>query len=204
MPRTPVPPDNAELRVEYVDIDVLSRWPGNAKQHDLGAIASSVLRFGMRDPIGVNRRTHEIEEGHGRLDTLAALRRQGRSAPAFVRVDNGRWLVPVLFFDDDDLTAHAYSLAHNRTQDLGGGYDDALLLAALREQADAGSMEGIGFDPDDIASLRARLETVDRGAAHAPAVVRYQIVIECADEQEQIELLERLQDEGLNAKAVNA
>src|SRR5437016_7025893 len=150
--RTPVTVE--QLEVEYVSLDTVMRWPGNPKQHDIGAIAGSILRFGFRDPLGVNRRTQFIEEGHGRLDTLEGLRRQGRPAPRFIHVDDdGTWLVPVLYFDDDDMTAHAYGLAHNRSQELGGGYDDALLRDALEEHARYGLLPGTGYDSDDIHTL---------------------------------------------------
>ena len=201
MPRTPIPPD-AQLAVTYVPLDELRKWPTNAKIHDLGAIASSVIRFGMRDPIGANVNNHFIEEGHGRLDVLAALRQQQRPAPRFVRVEDGVWLIPCLLFDDDELTQRAYALAHNRTQDLGGGYDDAKLLAELEDQARYGMLPGTGYDSDDVEALRRRL--VQEGSGDQSGLLRsaFQVIVTCTDEQQQVELIERLAGEGLNVRAL--
>jgi hypothetical protein len=195
--RTPVTIE-ASIEVEYVALDALLRWPGNPKQHDLGAIAASMLRFGFRDPIGVNRRNSYIEEGHGRLEVLQYLQQQGRTAPRFVRVDGETWLVPVLYFDDDEVTQRGYALAHNRTQELGGGYDQAALLDALEEQARHGMLPGTGFDTDDIEALQRRLAAASDQSATSQT--QFHILIVCDDEPSQLELLERFQAEGLRAR----
>lgn len=197
-PRTPVTIE--QLDVEYVPLSELRKWPGNPKEHDLGAIAQSMLRFGFRDPIGVNRADNFIEEGHGRLDTLQALKTQHRNPPRFIRVQNDEWFVPVLYFEDDALTAHGYALAHNRTQELGGGYDQAALRAALEEQARYGLLPGTGFDSDDLAALNRRLsEEAETGIVASSS---FQILITCTNEQQQTELLERLTEEGLRVRAL--
>ena len=199
MTRTPVTIE--QLEVDYVSLDALLKWPGNPKQHDLGAIAASMLRFGFRDPIGANRRNNYIEEGHGRLECLEALRQQGRIAPRFIHVEDGEWRVPVLYFDDDDLTQRGYALAHNRTQELGGGYDQEALRDALEEQARYGLLPGTGFDSDDLHALNRRLlENADGSPQLSGAT--YRVVIECATEVEQGELLERFRTEGLTCRAL--
>lgn len=201
-PRRPVPPD-LTIAVEYVPLEELNKWPSNPKEHDLGAIAASMIRFGMRDPIGVNRTNHFIEEGHGRLDTLATLKRQGRPAPRFVLTEEGtgRWLVPVLFFDDDEMTQRGYMLAHNRTQDLGGGYDDAKLLEELQEQAAHGMLPGTGFDSDDVDALRRKL-TEQASGDPMRLNSNYSVLVTCTDEQHQLEIIERLTSEGLTVRAL--
>jgi hypothetical protein len=204
MPRRPVPPDST-IAVEYISLDDLKKWPSNPKEHDLGAIAASMIRFGFRDPIGASARNHFIEEGHGRLDTLMALKRQGRPAPKYVLTDDeGKWLVPVLFFDDDELTQRAYSLAHNRTQDLGGGYDDAKLLEELQAQANHGMLPGTGWDGDDVEALRKKVSGDPAGtqAQNQRLDMQYKIIVECESEMQQTELLDRFQEEGLTVKAL--
>jgi hypothetical protein len=202
MPRVPVHGESG-LQVEYVDIEELLKWPTNPKLHDLGAIAASMIRFGFRDPLGVNRNNHYIEEGHGRLDTLVALKRQGRPAPKFIRVDGDRWLVPVLWFDDDETTQRAYSLAHNRTQDLGGGYDDAKLLEELQTQANHGLLPGTGWDGDDVEALRKKVSGEPATNANNQRLdMQYKIIVECESEMQQTELLDRFQQEGLTVKAL--
>lgn len=195
--RTRVPP---ELSIVYVPLAEIMRWPANPKNHDLGAIAASIEAFGFRDPVGVNQRTHEIEEGHGRIDTLRAFQAQGRRAPEFILVDDrGRdWLVPVLFFDDDARTQHAYGLAHNRTQELGGGYDDGKLLAALQEQADGPLLDAAGFDVDDLDALRAKLDDPDP-RAHPDSL---NILVTCQSQDQRSDLMERLAAEGFTCREV--
>jgi hypothetical protein len=161
-----------------------------------------MLRFGFRDPIGVNRSDNLIEEGHGRLDTLMALKDQRRNAPRFIRVQDDEWYVPVLYFQDDDLTAHGYALAHNRTQELGGGYDQAMLLQALEEQARFGLLPGTGFDGDDLHALQRRLNEQDQNGVVPTS--SFQILITCANEQQQVELLERFNGEGLTVRPLIA
>jgi hypothetical protein len=199
--RTPVTVE--QLAVEYVPLTTLLKWPGNPKQHDLGAIAASMLRFGFRDPIGANRRDNYLEEGHGRLECLDALRQQGRGAPRFIHVENGAWLVPVLYFDDEPITAHGYALAHNRTQELGGGYDQEALRNALEEQARYGLLPGTGFDSDDLHALNRRLH---EGADDQTSELRtnFQVLIICTDEHEQLALLERFAGEGLRCRALTS
>ncbi len=201
--RTPVTIE--QLEVEYVPLDTLVKWPGNPKEHDIGAIAASMLRFGFRDPLGVNRRNHFIEEGHGRLDTLCGLRDQHRAAPRFIRVaDDGTWLVPVLYFDDDDVTQHGYSLAHNRTQELGGGYDEVALRNALEEQARYGMLPGTGFDSDDLHALNQRLQAQEGGDQTGQLQTSFQVLVTCANESEQLELLERFTNEGRQCRALTS
>lgn len=158
------------LGLEYVALSTLRRWPRNPKAHDLGAIAASIAEFGMRDPVGVERTTHQIEEGNGRLDALMAMKAQGRRAPRFVAVDaQGEWYVPVLYFDDDATTAERYLLAHNRTQELGGGYDEAILARVLADVAVAQGLAGTGWDGEDVDALLRRIDA--RAEVEPPEVV---------------------------------
>lgn len=167
------------LGLEYVALSTLRRWPRNPKEHDLGAIAASIAEFGMRDPVGVERTTHQIEEGNGRLEALQAMKARGRRAPRFVAVDAaGEWYVPVLYFDDDATTAERYLLEHNRTQELGGGYDEARLARILADLAAAQGLAGTGWDGEDVDALLRRVE-----AASEPEAVPEVVFAEELDEE---------------------
>lgn len=202
MTRTPVSED--KVQVDYVSLDDILAWPTNAKLHDLGAISFSILKYGFRDPIAANRRNRYIEEGHGRLETLKALKQQRRPAPKFIQVtDDNDWLVPVMWFDDDELTQRAYALAHNRTQELGGGYDDAKLLEELQVQANHGLLPGTGWDGDDVDALRRKVSGEPASDANNQRLdMQYKIIVECDSEMQQTELLDRFQGEGLTVKAL--
>ena len=198
------PTVDPRLGVEYVDIEAIAGWPGNPKEHDLGAIAESMNRFGFRDPIAVNRANQQIEEGHGRIETLLALRRQGRPAPRFVVVmPDGRWLAPILWFEDDEPTQQGYALAHNRTQELAD-YDRAKLLEALQELSTAGELTGTGYDAEDIAAIKRKLDAADSESSTVTQSesLKYQVIVDCAGEVEQRDLLERLTSEGLECRAL--
>jgi hypothetical protein len=183
----------AEIGIVYEPLNKLLAWPENPKEHDLGAIGASIARFGFRDPIAVNRRNNFIEEGHGRLEVLKFLRDRGGDPPSFILSAGKDWLVPVLYFDDDERVQYGYALAHNRTQELGG-YDDEKLRSALEEEARHGLLPGTGFDNDDLEALNRRL--ADDAAETVPV---YKITVTCETEQQQAELQARLTKEGFKA-----
>lgn len=90
-----------KLKVEYVAIDKIKAYKGNAREHseeNIEQIKKSMEQFGNIDPIGIWK--NEIVEGHGRL--LAAKELGFKEVPA-IRLDH--------------LTNEqrkAYSLAHNK------------------------------------------------------------------------------------------
>jgi DNA modification methylase len=146
------------LRLEFVDLTTLHRWPRNPKEHDLPAIRESFTRFGFVAPILVDEGTGRIVSGHGRLDALMALQAQGGAPPGRIRVDGKRWLVPVLrgvrFPSEGE--AEAYLLADNQLTILGG-WRDADLVPLLDEFYQAGNLAGTGFAAKDLDDVLRRL-----------------------------------------------
>jgi len=67
--------------------------------------------------------------------------------------------VDVTYLDVDDDAARKIVVADNRTSDLGG-YDDRALVQLLRELGDEG-LEGTGYDLDDYDELLAALQEAD-------------------------------------------
>jgi len=147
------------LRIEYVSLSNLLRWPRNPKEHDLGAIHQSFKRFGYVAPIIVDETTGRIVVGHGRLDALVQWHKSGDPAPARVLEQEGAWLVPVIrgIAFPSEMDAGAYLLADNRTQELGD-WNDAELVVALQTLLDQSTLDGTGFDEDDLDALLARVE----------------------------------------------
>jgi ParB-like chromosome segregation protein Spo0J len=150
--------------MEYVALSHLVPNPRNPKAHDLTTIDSSVGRFGFIEPIVRDERTGQIISGHGRASTLASMEARGENPPEGVRVDSeGAWQVPVIvgWASRSDTEASAALIALNRTTELGGWVDDALLsLLDDLAQVDHG-FEGVGFTEADraaLAALAARLE----------------------------------------------
>ncbi|MDL2342580.1 hypothetical protein QOL99_00255 [Deinococcus sp. MIMF12] len=163
--KTPAAPADAALRIEYLPLDQLARWPGNPKEHADGAIAASISRFGFRDPLAIDEATGRLIAGHGRLSVLERAHAAGQPAPQFVQVrEDGMWLVPVTrggsFGSEDE--AAAYLVAHNRTGELGGWNDE--LLAGMLGGLDDDLRAVAGFD------LEAFVKETDAQAASAPAL----------------------------------
>lgn len=143
-------------RVEYVSLRKLRADPRNPKSHHAESIEHSISRFGFVEPIVVDERTGFIASGHGRVETLTRMRSGKKPAPKGVRVTGkGDWLVPVVkgWESASDAEAGAALIAFNRTTELGGWVDEAL-LDLLQEVDDA---EALGFDSDDLADLHAAL-----------------------------------------------
>lgn len=165
-------------RIEYRPLGGLIADPRNPKAHAGEAIGASVTRFGFVEPIVVDERTGFIASGHGRAETLQAMCKRGEAPPAGVKVTSrGEWLVPVVagYASRTDSEAGAALIALNRTTELGGWVDEALLdlledidrdaavgfdddaLEALRTQvAQAGFVEPEQTDPDEVPARRAK------------------------------------------------
>jgi hypothetical protein len=131
------------LAVEQVKLGDLRPYPGNARRGDVAAIADSLEANGQYRPLVVQRGTGYVLAGNG---TLQAAQKLGWPS------------VQVTYLDVDDAQARRIVVADNRTHDLGG-YDDRALLALLRDLGD--DLTGTGFDADDFDSLLAGLEEAD-------------------------------------------
>lgn len=149
--KTQAPAAASTLRIEYLPLAELARWPGNPKEHADGAIAASISRFGFRDPLAIDETTGRLIAGHGRLSVLERAHASGQPAPQFVQVrEDGMWLIPVTrggsFADESE--ASAYLIAHNRTSELGGWNED--LLAGMLGSLDDSLRAVAGFDLDQF------------------------------------------------------
>jgi len=97
-----------ELRGLAVEVSKLTPDPKNARKHDrrnLDAIKASLVKFGMRQPIVVQRAGDEliVRAGNGRLQVAKEL---------------GWSHLPAVVFDENDTDAVAYAIADNRTAEL--------------------------------------------------------------------------------------
>ena len=146
----------SKLKIEYIPLDELIRWPRNPKQHDLGVIHKSMERFGFTSPVLIDENTGRLVAGHGRLDTLMQKMNAGEDLPARIIKEGNMWHVPVirgLSFKSEQ-EAEAYLLADNRIVELGG-WDEAQLAEVLADLAKDGRelLEGTGYDGDDLDRL---------------------------------------------------
>ena len=125
------------LKIEYLPIDTLKPYEGNAKEHpqeQVDQIIASIEKFGMNDPIGIWGEERLIVEGHGRL---LALQQMGETEAPTIRLDHM-----------NDEQRRAYTLVHNKTT-MNSGFDIELLNAEL-DDLDI-DMAEFGFTmPDEI------------------------------------------------------
>lgn len=155
MPRASARTD--EVRIEYVPLSELAKWPRNPKKHDLEELGRSIERWGFTVPIALDEGTGKMIAGHGRLAALEVRKASGRPAPGRIKVDrkSGEWLAPILrglqFADEQE--AEAYLVADNRLTERAG-WDNALLSAILEDQVEAQRpLDGVGFDEEELQRL---------------------------------------------------
>lgn len=155
-----------EVRVEYKRLADLARWPRNPKEHDIPQLKASLKRWGFVLPLVEDETSGQLVAGHGRLQALLELQKEGESAPARVKVAaDGSWSVPVVsgvaFADERE--AEGYLLADNRLVEIGG-WDYESLEAVLRDvAATEQGIAGTGYTQPDLNDL---LKTIE---AQAPA-----------------------------------
>lgn len=116
--------------------------PGNPRRGSVEAVKASYERFGQRKPLVVRRK------GKSQTGTVLAGNHQLAAAKAL-----GWTHLAVVWVTDTDAEAEAFSLADNRTGDLGG-YDNDDLLAMLERVNSAGMLADTGYDTEFIARLR--------------------------------------------------
>lgn len=132
----------------------LKPWSANYNQGDVGAIATSLARFGYNRSISVWR-NNEIRAGNHTFLALCWLKKQKAEPPVNVSVQNGDWHIEV--GDCSHLTAEqatAYAIADNRTVELAS-HDDEKLATLLQSVAefDTELFEATGYDNIDVTEL---------------------------------------------------
>ena len=140
-----------KLKVEYIPIENIKPYAGNAKKHpaeQIEQIKQSIQEFGFNDPLAIWK--DEIVEGHGRVIAAKEL---------------GMDKIPVIRLDGlTDEQRRAYTLVHNKLT-MNSGFDPELLAVELENLPEL-DMEQFGFElpelPDGGAVYgRERLRTDD-------------------------------------------
>jgi DNA modification methylase len=140
-------------RLELMPLAKLKGNPKNPKDHDVGLINQSLTRFGYAEAILLDERTQMIVAGHGRVDTLRAMKKDKQKPPAGVLEKDGDWLVLVQrgWSSKNDKEAGAYLIASNSTAEEGGWNEEAQtdLLRWLAKQGEE-ALLGTGYDQHDV------------------------------------------------------
>jgi ParB-like chromosome segregation protein Spo0J len=184
-------PASDELVIQYCHPDELLEYERNAKKHSreqIEQLAGLMDKYGVTQPVVVDENM-VLLMGHGRR--LAFIHRGMTRVPYVMR----RGLT--------EAAKRAIRLADNRVSE-NSSWDEEMLrleLKDLNELGEVGMENLLGFDQDEMVKL---LNIT--GAPPPPDGVdlkqTWQVVIDCTDESQQVELLERLQAEGLKCKAL--
>lgn len=110
------------LRIEYVALSYLQKWPSNPKKHDIHGITAAIERFGFVDPIVIDEKSGKMVAGHGRLESLIGMKNRKKPVPKRVLEKDGEWYAPVLRGHDfeNEEEAEAFLVADNRLVEIGG------------------------------------------------------------------------------------
>ena len=174
-----------ELEIKVIAIDDLILDPNNARAHNqknLDSIAKSLQMFGQRKPVVITKEL-VVVAGNG---TLEAAKQIGWKGLSCVTVPD----------DWDSDTIKAYALADNRTAELAS-WNTEVLLGQLRDlDSSDWSVTDLGFKGFDL-KTREEINTDLKEISE-----RFEVVIECDDENDQTALLLRLSQEGLRVRAI--
>lgn len=203
-----------------VDIETLKLWPGNYNEGDVSAIVRSIRRFGFVGTLRVWQ-NNELRGGNHSLMALLDIKRHGaipeldlQYPPKGVVVKKNNWFVEcndVSYLTETE--ALAFAIADNRTAALAT-QNDELLVSYLEHLNDISSDYPliIGYDDDDVDLLKQILNgNYDHSdESHASSTdaspvalsAQYMILIECPNEIQQSELLQRFNSEGLKCRAL--
>ena len=133
-----------KLKVEYLNIDEIKPYAGNAKLHpaeQINQIIRSIEQFGMNDPIAIWK-DGEVIEGHGRLIALQEMGEEKRKALGIAKI-------PVIRLDElTDEQRKAYALVHNKLT-MNSGFDFDLLADELAD-LELFDMGEFGFDLSNL------------------------------------------------------
>lgn len=144
-----IAPEIESLAVPIAD---LTLWPGNPRQGDVGALSQSLNRFGQVRPILVQKSTMRIVAGNHLYRAAAAL---------------GWDRIACIVTEMSDKQAKGFVAADNRTSELGS-FDNDLLAVLLADIARNDTLEGTGYDADDLDALLAKVGTVNKSGYGDP------------------------------------
>lgn len=167
----------------------LTPYDRNARTHSekqIEQIVASIRKFGWTNPVLIDENGVVIA-GHGRIEAAKKL---------------GMDKVPCLVIDGlTDAERRALTLADNQLA-LNAGWDEELVKAELADLRGLGfDLEVIGFDDKFISGL---FDDEDEHPAQTGQLIesKFSIVVECADEMAQGELLAEFENRGLSCRAL--
>ncbi len=173
-----------------VPLEELHELPDNPRRGDVEAVRKSYARFGQRKPVVAR---HDSE---GNLTVIA-----GNHQLKAARLLGWSELAVSIADDLSEDEAKAFALADNRTAELGTYDNEQLSKFVMAVSDDESLLAASGYSVSDLDKLLGLEESLPNPKEQV-LDERYEIVIRCDDEQQQVELLQRLIDEGLNVRGL--
>lgn len=169
-----------EVAAIYVNPDTLVEWAKNPRQNQeaILAVAKSIRRFGFGAPIVARAANREIITGHSRF-----------RAAKLLKLDR----VPVRFMDISEDDAHKLAIADNKIGEIATWDDDSLEDQMLQMSLEESRL--LGFAAKELAAFGAGDEP-NHKKKKAIGGLEYKLVVKCADELAQADLMNRLELEG--------
>ena len=174
------------LRPLAVPIDSIELDPRNARTHDdanLRSIRGSLVKFGQREPLVVNKTNKQVEAGNGRLIVAREL---------------GWTHIAVVWVEDAPAAQSGFSIADNRTAELAGWNDDLLADLIAEIQADTPDLA------DDLLldELLPASEEEEDPACDVPESTTFRVEVHCKNEAQQQRLYKQLDKQGYKCKLI--
>jgi ParB-like chromosome segregation protein Spo0J len=186
MPRKPSEVVDSSFAVATVPIGDVVPYSRNPRKNTaaIAKVAASLREFGWRQPIVVDAEMTVIA-GHTRLEAARSL---------------GYGEVPVHIATGlTKSQVKAYRLADNRVGEEAEWDKDLLALEVNDLQLDDFDVAVLGFDDEELGKLLNGDAPADTSEQLRDGV-QYQLLVECASEQEQATLCEDLESRGLTCR----
>lgn len=169
-------------------VDSLIPYARNSRTHSadqVAQIAASIKEFGFTNPILVDAEGGIIA-GHGRV--LAA-RKLGLDE------------VPVIELGHlTETQRRAYVIADNKIA-LNSGWDFDVLRLEIADLDVLGfDIELIGFSETELSSIAGEVDSSGNADSEIGSGMEYRIILDCRDELQQTELLDRFESEGISCR----
>lgn len=183
---------------EWVDVRDLVQWGRNPRRNDgrpVEELIKIITSLGFGAPLIARRSDRRVVAGHTRIK---AITKMGETYPDWP------W-VPVRYVDLTDAECDAMALADNRSSELAAWDDEGLadVLSDLKDEFD--DLHFLGWNNDELLELLGTQpgegDETTGDESHLLGE-RFEIVVVCTNEEQQIDLLNRFAEEGLECRAL--
>lgn len=173
-------PNPEEPAAVWLALDQLVEWKDNPRRNleAIRAVAKSIRTFGFGAPIVARKANNEIITGHTRFKAAKVL---------------GLTRVPVRFMDLDEATAHKLAIADNKLGEISEWDEEKLNEQMIDLSLSEATM--LGFEMAELGKMMGD-DDKPKNTKQRLAGLEYKLVVKCADEQAQADLMDRLGLEG--------